>query len=235
MMFDNMVKKYPLNISPEDVETMKGLISGRKERCKLGRTMLFLFEIVVFDFNGIDVDKSDYIARDCHAVGEKRNIAMTSPLDTHLTHSTRVIDGQICYDIKDANTVYELFSTCFSLHKNIYNHKTTRAIEYMVMDVLLIAQKHMRSAEYIDVLEKYPHLTDDSFHCINMTKPEDLAPARKIFDRIQTRDLYHRAHITPESIVHAAKNVNLEGVEQSLVADLTVDRVFIVDGCLWKA
>lgn len=35
MMFDDMVKKYrSLDISPEDVETVKALISGRKERCK---------------------------------------------------------------------------------------------------------------------------------------------------------------------------------------------------------
>lgn len=44
---------------------------------------------------------------------------------SRLIHSARVIDGQICYDIKDANTVYELFYTRFSLHKNIYNHKTS--------------------------------------------------------------------------------------------------------------
>lgn len=99
-----------------------------------------------------------------------------------------MIDGQICYDIKDANSVYELFYTRFSLHKNIYNHKTStyhvayilfyadvdiaRAIEYMIMDVLLIAQKHMKFAEYIDVPEKYLHLTDDLFHRINMTESE---------------------------------------------------------------
>jgi HD superfamily phosphohydrolase len=161
---------------------------------------------------------------------------------TRLIHSARVIDGQICYDIKDANTVYELFYTRFSLHKNIYNHKTTRAIEYMIMDVLLIAQKHMKFAEYIDVPEKYLHLTDDLFHRINMTESEELAPARKIIDRIQTRDLYRRvdykimdwddkefcqAHITPEAIVHAAKNANLEGVEESLIAELTVDHVIV--------
>lgn len=238
MMFDDMVKKYRSHdISPEDVETVKALISGRKERCKLGKTMPFLFEIVANDLNGIDVDKFDYIARDCHAVGEKRNIAMT-----RLIHSARVIDGQICYDIKDANTVYELFYTRFSLHKNIYNHKTTRAIEYMIMDVLLIAQKHMKFAEYIDIPEKYLHLTDDLFHRINMTESEELAPARKIIDRIQRRDLYRRvdykimdwddkefcqAQITPEAIVHAAKNANLEGVEQSLIAELTVDHVIV--------
>ncbi|KAG1848698.1 hypothetical protein F4604DRAFT_1973533 [Suillus subluteus] len=188
----------------------------------LGTTMPFLFEIVANDLNGIDVDKFDYIARDCHAVGEKRNIAMT-----RLIHSARVIDGQICYDIKDANTVYELFYTRFSLHKNIYNHKTTRAIEYMIMD-------HMKFARVYRCAEKYLHLTDDLFHRINMTESEDLAPARKIIDRIQTREPlstgrlqdhgwddkeFCQAHITPEAIVHAAKNANLEG--------LTVDHVIV--------
>ena len=42
-----------------------------------------------------------------------------------LIHSARVVEGKICYDIKDANQIYELFYTRFSLHKRIYNHKTS--------------------------------------------------------------------------------------------------------------
>ncbi|OJA21338.1 hypothetical protein AZE42_07115 [Rhizopogon vesiculosus] len=205
MMFDDMVKQHDLRISPEEVETVKALISGKKERCKLGRTMPFLFEIVANDRNGIDVDKFDYIARDCHSVGEKRNISMT-----RLIHSARVIDA--------------------------------RAIEYMVIDVLLIAQKYMKFAEYIDIPEKYLHLTDDLLNRINMTESKELAPARKIISRIQKRDLYRRidhkiidwdlkgvcqAHITPESIVHAAKHADLPGVDQGVVAELTVDHVIV--------
>jgi hypothetical protein len=34
MMFDDMVKQHDLKISPEEVETVKALISGKKERCK---------------------------------------------------------------------------------------------------------------------------------------------------------------------------------------------------------
>jgi hypothetical protein len=41
-----------------------------------------------------------------------------------LIASARVIDSQICYDHKDANQIYELCHTRFSLHKRIYNHKT---------------------------------------------------------------------------------------------------------------
>ena len=44
--------------------------------------------------------------------------------DYSLINSARVIEGQICYDSKDANQIYELCYTRFSLHKRIYNHKT---------------------------------------------------------------------------------------------------------------
>lgn len=48
-----------------------------------------------------------------------------APSDSfRLIHSARVIGDEICYDIKDANQLYELFYTRFSLHKRIYNHKT---------------------------------------------------------------------------------------------------------------
>ena len=84
----------------------------------------------------------DYIARDCHAIGEKGNLSLTRcgvcvctclvdradafayARTYRLIHSARVIDGQVCYDIKDAEQIYELCYTRFSLHKRIYNHKT---------------------------------------------------------------------------------------------------------------
>lgn len=42
----------------------------------------------------------------------------------------------------------------------------------MLIDVLLIAQKHMKFAEYIDIPGKYLHLTDDLMNRINMTESE---------------------------------------------------------------
>ena len=63
----------------------------------------------------------------------------TEPRALRLINSARVIENQICYDIKDANQVYELCWTRFSLHKRIYNHKTAKAIEYMIVDALLEA------------------------------------------------------------------------------------------------
>ena len=97
-----------------------------------------------------------------------------------LIKSARVLDGQICYDIKDANQIYELFYTRFSLHKRIYNHKTSmslsprvvfhssryaaKAIEYMVVDALLAAEPYLKFAKSIEDPKRYVYLTD---HLLN--------------------------------------------------------------------
>ena len=64
----------------------------------------------------------DYLARDTIAIGDKGNLSLS-----RLIHSARVIDNQICWDIKDANQLYELCHTRFSLHKRIYSHKTGKS------------------------------------------------------------------------------------------------------------
>ncbi|KAH0839456.1 hypothetical protein J3R83DRAFT_246 [Lanmaoa asiatica] len=178
MMFDDMVETYQLDITSEEVLIVKALITGEKKRCPLGETMPFLFEIVANERNGLDVDKFDYILRDCHAVGDRGNISIS-----RLIHSSRVVEGKICYDIKDANQIYELFYTRFSLHKRIYNHKTSasacflvtfvvrmglmntghtaKSIEYMVIDALLEAEPYLKIADLVENPKRFVYLTDD--------------------------------------------------------------------------
>ncbi|KAH9931390.1 hypothetical protein B0H21DRAFT_96613 [Amylocystis lapponica] len=215
MMFDALIANNNIDMNPDDVTFIKALIAGEPKRCRNHEEKPFLFEIVSNKRNGLDVDKFDYIARDTHAIGQRVNLSLS-----RLIHSARVIDNQICYDIKDANQVYELCYTRFSLHKNIYSHKTARAIEYMVVDALMSAEPHMNFAADIFKPQKFLYLTDDIRARIESSESEELAEARAIFHRIATRDLYHRVdwkvfdwdyrdilneHFTPEKIVRAAK------------------------------
>ena len=64
-------------------------------------------------------DRFDYIARDTYMIGEPNKIS-----SDRLINSARVIDNEICFDIKDVNLLFELCHTRFKLHKMIYNHKT---------------------------------------------------------------------------------------------------------------
>ncbi|KIJ12895.1 hypothetical protein PAXINDRAFT_82056 [Paxillus involutus ATCC 200175] len=240
MMFDDMVETYQLDITPEEVTIVKALIAGDKDRCldeRLGKTMPFLFEIVANQRNGLDVDKFDYILRDCQAVGDKGNLSLS-----RLINSARVINGMICYDIKDANQIYELCYTRFSLHKRIYNHKTTKAIEYMVIDALLEAEPHLKIADHVDKPKSYVFLNDNLLNKIEESTEKELEGARAIIERLRTRDLYKvvdfkvfshkdremvKENITPEKIVEVAKSGVLEGVDEELVMQLAPKHVAV--------
>ncbi|EMD31788.1 hypothetical protein CERSUDRAFT_119364 [Gelatoporia subvermispora B] len=219
MMFDDLIKQNNLEIDEDDVTFIKALIAGEPKRCKRPEKP-FLFEIVANKRNGLDVDKFDYIARDMHAIDQKGNLSLT-----RLIHSARVIDNQICFNIKDANQVYELCYTRFSLHKRIYNHKTAKAIEYMIIDALIAAEPHMNVAKHIYNPKKFMYLTDNIKTVIESSEAEELEPARQILHRVNTRDLYKpvdfkvfpwdykdicKEYFTPEKIVAAAKAVAAE-------------------------
>ncbi|KAI0922134.1 hypothetical protein AcW1_004083 [Taiwanofungus camphoratus] len=222
MMFDDLVEQNEIEIDEKEVEFIKALIAGDPSRCRDGNNEKpFLFQIVANKLNGLDVDKFDYIARDTRAIDMTVNMSLT-----RLIHSARVINGQICYDIKDANQIYELCYTRFSLHKRIYNHKTAKAIEYMIVDALLAAEPHMNFAQDIFHPKKLLHLTDDLKARIERTEEPELAEARTILHRVNTRDLYRRVdykvfpwsqrticreHFTPERIVRAAKTLSASG------------------------
>ncbi|KAF8505416.1 HD-domain/PDEase-like protein [Russula emetica] len=213
MMFDDMMKQYDMDIPKQDVEFIKALIAGDQARCSDEKP--FLFEIVSNKRNGIDVDKFDYIARDTRAIGDNQNLSLT-----RLINSARVIEDQICYDSKDANQIYELCYTRFSLHKRIYNHKTAKAIEHMMVDAMLAAEPYLKIASYINDPKRYLGLTDDIKTEIQRSQAPELLEAQKILERIQNRDLYrcvdykvfdweHRElleeNVTAAGIVAAAK------------------------------
>jgi len=240
MMFDDLVHEYNINIAEDEIVFIKALIAGEPSRCKGFQVKSYLFEVVANKRNGLDVDKFDYIARDSQAVG----MANISGL-TRLIHSARVIDDQICYNVKDVNQVYQVCYTRFSLHKQIYNHKTAKAIEYMIIDGLIAAEPFMKITERIQDPKRFLHLTDNIKDTIEETTDPKLEPARAIFDRISSRDLYklvdsnivlwkdqklYKEQFTPERIVDAVKRYSFakeDGIKPQDIATLDAKDVIV--------
>ncbi|KAI0337332.1 HD-domain PDEase-like protein [Trametopsis cervina] len=244
MMFDALIKLDHVQVSAREATIVKALIAGESSRCRSlsPPVKLFLFEIVANKRNGLDVDKFDYIARDNHAIGQGENISLNK-----LLFSARVIDNEICYDIKDANSVFELCWARFSLHKRIYNHKTAKAIEHMLIDALLAAEPYMKIANQIDDPQRFLYLTDDIKARVQMSTEPELAEARDILDRIDRRKLYKcvdyrvwpwqlreffRERVTAASIVQAARRYAAEQgrsdhIDPSILLGLRVDHVIV--------
>ncbi|KAJ3717984.1 hypothetical protein C8R42DRAFT_157395 [Lentinula raphanica] len=184
MMLDYLIKEKEIDIPPEDVAFIKALIAGDHRKCN-PQEKRFLFDIVANKRNGLDVDKFDYLLRDSLAIGDAVKLQIT-----RLIHSARVIDNEICYKYKDLEKVFEVYQTRHRLHKNVYNHKTARAIEYMIVDALKLAEPYMHIARRIRDPEEFLHLTDDILPEIERSTDPNLKPAQEIFKRITNRKLY---------------------------------------------
>ncbi|XP_078411026.1 deoxynucleoside triphosphate triphosphohydrolase SAMHD1-like [Cetorhinus maximus] len=173
-----------------------------KEKC-------FLYEIVANKRNGIDVDKWDYFARDCHHLGIRNNFDFARFLKF-----ARVCEvGKkklICARDKEVGDLYNMFHTRNTLHRKAYQHRVSNIIESMITEALVLADPHIEISgtngklytisTAIDDMEAYTKLTDEIFQQIlNSSKPE-LKPAREILNNIICRKLYKWIGLTqPEA------------------------------------
>ncbi|KAM4738332.1 deoxynucleoside triphosphate triphosphohydrolase SAMHD1-like [Anableps anableps] len=120
-----------------DEDTKKWPFKGRDENKS------FLYDIVANKRNGIDVDKWDYFARDCHYLGIKSSFDYR-----RLIMFARVCEWncrrEICFRDKEVFNLYDMFYTRYSLHRRAYQHKVANSIEWMITDAFLIADQHIQ-------------------------------------------------------------------------------------------
>lgn len=91
----------------------------------------FIFQIISNTLNGLDVDKLDYLYRDCFYLG------FGTPYDlSRIISYIQVINKNICFPEKVSYDIYKIFRTRYDLHKQFYTHKTTICIDYMIRDIL---------------------------------------------------------------------------------------------------
>ncbi|KAF8986496.1 SAM domain and HD [Entomortierella lignicola] len=183
MMLEYLVDDNHVDIDREELNFIKDLIMG--ERRGNSQRHGFLFDIVSNKRNSLDVDKYDYLQRDCYNVGIKSSIDCS-----RLMKMSRVIDNQICWHHKEVYNLYELYHTRFSLFKRIYTHRVGKAIEYMLTDALLAADSVMGISSAIFRGEDYLHLTDDIVRQIERSRQPGLDESKAILKRIRTRNLY---------------------------------------------
>lgn len=216
-MFDHLVNDNGLKpvmeqhglVLPEDLDFIKEQIVGPLDtNAAQGQTWpykgrpqdkSFLYEIVANKRNGIDVDKWDYFARDCHHLGIQNNFDYR-----RFMKFVRVceVDGQknICTRDKEVGNLYDMFHTRNCLHRRAYQHKVGNIIETMITEAFIKADKHIwfegsggkmfTLSTAIEDMEAYTKLTDNVFEQILNSSSAELAEARQILRNIIFRRLY---------------------------------------------
>ncbi|KAL5250798.1 hypothetical protein ACHWQZ_G016515 [Mnemiopsis leidyi] len=167
----------------------------------------FLYEIVSNERTGIDVDKFDYLLRDCYYLG------VNCTLDwRRLVQRMKIVhkDGQYRIAIRDKekDNVYNMFYLRMHLRRIAYQHPTCSSIELMISDILKLCNDvvfpNILLSDTIHDMEKYLSLTDSVIERIsNMThcstNTSHLDEAKELIRRIQTRRLYTLVAETPPS------------------------------------
>eukprot|EP01103_Thecamoeba_quadrilineata_P014178 TRINITY_DN4153_c0_g1_i1.p1 TRINITY_DN4153_c0_g1~~TRINITY_DN4153_c0_g1_i1.p1 ORF type:complete len:473 (+),score=37.58 TRINITY_DN4153_c0_g1_i1:83-1501(+) len=181
-MLNFLIDDNYLDYSEDDRKFMSSLISGSRFN---SHEKPFLFDIVANSRNSIDVDKFDYIARDCYYLGVKSSYDFS-----RLLNFNRVINGELCFHQKEVYNIYEMFHTRYSLHRQVYTHRVGKAVEYMISDALALADPYLKFSEQIDDPKEFCTLTDSILKTIEYSKAQELKPAKDIISNIRKRKLY---------------------------------------------
>ncbi|XP_077982441.1 deoxynucleoside triphosphate triphosphohydrolase SAMHD1-like [Glandiceps talaboti] len=254
-MFDYMIQDnnlFPIfeeySMSKQDITFIKEQIAGPLDRRDnkdewpyhgRQREKGFLYEIVANKRNGIDVDKWDYFARDCHNLGIPNNF------DHHrFQQFAKVIkvDGelQICCREKEVSNLYDMFHTRNTLHRRAYQHKVVKIIESMVVEALVKADDHIKLtgkdgkeckiSESIDDMVAYCKLTDYIIQQIKHSTDPELEESRSILHKIHSRRLYKCIGQTRPPSGEVVEQDKIPGIQKEIAEilgeeDITEDHI----------
>ncbi|CAI5725146.1 unnamed protein product [Peronospora effusa] len=197
------VEKYGL--TQQDVVFIKELIWGGPLPDSNGvlcgrpsRDQRFLYDIVNNAHSGLDVDKLDYFMRDSLYTGAK----MSCDTDLLIRNARVLVDCEdpnenkvICFPEKLAGQIMQAFRTRYELHQSVYQHRGVRAIDYMLCDLLISANDHLkikgqRISEVMCSMEAYQHFDDRVLLKIQESDGAELSEARSILNRIFSKPYY---------------------------------------------
>ena len=141
------------------------------------------FGIIANKINSIDVDKFDYLIRDPYHIGFRYSFD-----HTRLLNKTKIINNEIFYHKAVVNDIYNMYSTRYNFHREIYNHKAVKAVELMIGDILLDLNTIYDFSSCISIPEEFSKLTDGIIDTVYLHK--ELTNSQTILNRIHNRKFY---------------------------------------------
>ena len=111
----------------------------------------------------LGADRLDFLLRDSYYSGTRH--FGTGAMDRIIRNSMiKKMNGKdiLCYHIKVMDDIYAMLFGRFMMYKNVYFHKTARAADLMLQEILNSACKPLNLEERVKNLEDFIELTDDT-------------------------------------------------------------------------
>lgn len=182
MLLKSIVLKYKIPLDYDEVNVICDLISPKDDcydfwpdKFKVGK---WIFQIVSNPINNIDVDKFDYITRDNKAVGLSFGFQYS-----RLITQARVYNDNIHYPYQVRDNIYNMFHIRYRLHRQIYNHKTVKAIELLLLEAMFELESDNKISEYVNSPEKMLNLIDNYLYFSDNDK------IKNIMKKIDSRNI----------------------------------------------
>lgn len=226
-MLDYLIDDNNIDIDRNDINFIKNLIGSKDCNKNYNNEFGYLFEIVANSNNCIDVDKFDYLSRDMH------NLFGTSKTYNfkRIYEFNRVIDNNICYNNKVLFDIYDLFRQRYDMHRQVYNHKKAKAVEYMVGDILLHANDILKISKSIENVEDFLYMNDSIINTIKISKDKNLNKSKDIIKRLQKRQLYTYIHeyVVPKELIDKFPSINKIDITTNSNTNINPDDIIIYD------
>ncbi|MCS7244406.1 MAG: HD domain-containing protein, partial [Candidatus Calescibacterium sp.] len=135
----------------------------------------------------LGADRLDFIWRDSYFSGIK---GFSKGDIERIISNSYIIEGKLAYHIKAMDEIYSSLYGRFMLYKNLYFHKTARAVDLMIQKILNLYSEIIDFKEYFNNPENFILLTDDfiiNLHNSIKKNNKTLENIRKIIENIKNR------------------------------------------------
>ena len=190
----------------------------------------------------LGADRMDFVLRDAYFSGVKHY--GTVPLDRIIRNSSILKDATgkdvLSYNLKVVDDIYTVLFGRFMMYKNVYFHKTSRAADMMIQELLKKSMNFLNFEKSLNNLDEFLQLTDSYviertemlFH--QTDKPsKNLKEAHEIIQRLKRRDLwklvveipFSTTGIDPSTISKSLGEEKLEEIRKKIQNSLELGKV----------
>lgn len=131
LLFREMVSKYDLPIEEREVDQICLMIDPTDQVKDY-----WPYQIVANKICQVDVDKMDYIRRDCYHLGIEMTDSFSRIIKSVRVVKTRTGNEVLAWPKKLQFNIFNLFATRYKLHKQVYHHHAVKAHEFIITDIL---------------------------------------------------------------------------------------------------
>lgn len=195
-IFNNNINSFNYkNLNGYDIDSIINMINPKNN------IETYYNQIIANKINSIDIDKFDYLLRDCYNLGYNSNFNYQ-----RLFNRTKIIDNKIYFYENTVDDIFDMYYTRYKLHREIYNHKTVKCIELMIGDILLKSNKFF---DYPSIIQnnEFINLNDTILDRISNSSDKLLNKCKILIERINKRDLYKEIFRTNSHTLSEVKDI----------------------------